>query len=497
VSRHDDRLPAHLPENWDVDAFPFDGARMHRFDPATEQLAQAAVQYALDRVRLDPPPLDSPRTAEDLNQFHPTITPDGLGGMAALRLFCEHLAPASISQDHPRALSFVPTAPTEASVLFDLVVGASSIYGGSWTEGAGAIWAENEALRWLAQLAGFPATAGGVFVSGGTSGNLAALVAARETAKRKWGVRPQRWLVAATGEVHSSVRHAARVMDIDVLSVPGDERGRMTGVALRAVLDEARRQGIAVGDADRAAGFAADHPPVPTGIVFAVVGTGGTTNLGIVDDLAGIADVARAEELWFHVDGAYGGAALAAPSARPRFVGIERADSFVVDPHKWLFAPFDCCALLYRDPQLGRQAHTQEASYLDVLQDDDDWNPSDYAVHLTRRVRGLPFWFSLATHGTRAYEDAVEQTLLVAHGAAALIDEHPQLELVEEPELSVVVFRRHDWEQADYDAWSDALLAEGRAFVVPTKVRGEPCLRFCFVSPRTTLSDVRSILATL
>jgi L-2,4-diaminobutyrate decarboxylase len=162
-TRRDPRLPEHLPEGWDVDAFPFDGARMHRFDPSMEQIAQAAVHYALDRVRLDPPPLDSPKTKAVLDLLGNTITEGGIGGMNALRLFCEELAPASISQDHPRALSFVPAAPTEASVLFDLVVGASSIYGGSWTEGSGSIWAENQALRWIADLAGFPPEAGGVF----------------------------------------------------------------------------------------------------------------------------------------------------------------------------------------------------------------------------------------------------------------------------------------------------------------------------------------------
>jgi glutamate/tyrosine decarboxylase-like PLP-dependent enzyme len=480
ASRHDPRLPDHLPEGWDVASFPFDGARMHRFDPTTELLAESAVRYALDRVRLDPPPLDGPRTQADLDTLGPTITEEGIGAMNALRLFCEQLAPASISQDHPRALSFVPAAPTEASVLFDLVVGASSIFAGSWMEGSGSIWAENQALAWVARLAGLPSTAGGVFVSGGTTGNLAALVTAREWAGQALGgSRPSRWYVAATADVHSSIRHVARVMDVDFLEVPGDERGRLTGEALRRRLAEADTTGE-LGD----------------GRVFAVAATGGTTNLGIVDELSGVADVAAERGLWFHVDAAYGGAALAAPSARPRFVGIERADSLIVDPHKWLFAPYDCCALVYRDPALGRAAHTQRASYLEALQATGDWNPSDYAVHLTRRARGLPFWFSLAVHGTRAYEDAVEQTLLVAHGAAALIDEHPDLELVEEPELSVVVFRRLGWGQADYDAWSDRLLRDGLAFVVPTKVRGEVCLRFCFVSPRTALADVRAILAT-
>ena len=129
----------------------------------------------------------------------------------------------------------------------------------------------------------------------------------------------------------------------------------------------------------------------------------------MIDDLAAVADVCAELDTWMHVDGAYGGAALAAPSVRDRFAGVEAADSFIVDPHKWLFAPFDSCALLYRDPEIGRQAHTQHAEYLDVLHADHgdpdptarEWNASDYAHHLSRRARGLPLWFSLATHGTR------------------------------------------------------------------------------------------------
>ncbi len=492
-------MTAHDPraEGFDVDSFPLDAARMHRFDPGMEGLAHAAVHYALDRIRLDPPPLDGPRTAEELSVYSPTVTSGGMGGMAALRLFCEHLAPASISQDHPRALSFVPTAPTEASVVFDLVLAASSIYGGSWMEGAGAVWAENQALRWVADLAGLPAEAGGVFVSGGTQGNLSALVAARETAMSKWGHRKGRWLIAATTDVHSSVRTAARVMNAEILSVQADERGRMTGEALRAAVDEARASGIAVGDIDRQPGFAADQPSPPEAMVFAVAATGGTTNVGIVDDLGGVGQICQKEQLWFHVDGAYGGAALAAPSVRHLFNGIEHADSFIVDPHKWFFAPFDSCALIYRNPPLAKAAHTQSASYLDVLHDDGDWNPSDYAVHLTRRARGLPFWFSLATHGADAYRDAIEASLTMARVAADMVRAHPRLELVLEPELSVVMFRRPGWTDEDLDTWSDALLAAGTGFVVPSSWHGDPVLRFCFISPRTTKADVASILATL
>ena len=453
---------------------------MHRHDVSTEVLTQAVVRYAIDRVRMDPPPLDAPRSPAELRAMAGrTIGPNGVGGLEALRVFGEVLAPACISVDHPRFLSFVPAAPTEASVLFDLVVGASSIYAGSWLEGGGAVFAENEALRWIADLAGLPPAAGGVFVSGGTAGNLSALIAARW----KWrhdagGSRDRtRGLVVASRGAHSSVAQAARAMDVDVVSVPADPSGRMTGAGVRSVIEA-----LATEDRDR---------------LFAIVATSGTTNAGIIDDLSSIADVCDGLGVWFHVDGAYGGAALAAPSVRSRFDGVERADSFIVDPHKWLFAPYDCCALLYRDPRIAKAAHTQKAEYLDVLQEDDDWNPSDYAHHLSRRARGLPLWFSLATHGTDAYRDAVETTLEVAHRGAELIRASDHLELVLEPELSVVVFRRVGWTPDQYREWSDRQLADQQFFVVPTSWDGETVLRYCVVNPLTTVDDLAAMFESL
>src|SRR4051794_10024318 len=158
-------------------------SRMHTFGPATQALSDEVIGYTLERFAMNPPPLDGPRTAAELAaETGPTITPDGLGGLEALRLWVDVLAPACISQDHPRALSFVPSAPTEASALFDLVVGASSIYAGSWLEGSGAVYAENQALRWIADLARLPDHAGGCFVSGGSARHPHALVAGRPPA---------------------------------------------------------------------------------------------------------------------------------------------------------------------------------------------------------------------------------------------------------------------------------------------------------------------------
>ncbi len=460
---------------------------MHEYDPATEALTEAIVRYSVDLVRMQPPPLDRASTSAELQaRAGGTITAGGLGGLQALRLFQDVLAPATISTDHPGFLAFVPAAPTEASILFDLVVGASSIYGGSWMEGAGAVFAENQALRWLADLAGLPDSAGGVFVSGGTNGNLSALIAARHDWRRKSEGRNDRvrgLIIASTGS-HSSIASAARAMDADLVKVAADDRGRLDGAALRVMVE-----GLSAEDLAR---------------VFVIVATSGTTNAGVIDDLDGAGRIANELGVWFHVDGAYGGAALCSPSARPKFAGIERCDSFIVDPHKWLFAPFDCCALLYRDPEIARAAHTQHAEYLDVLHGDDqhgdqgrDWNPSDYAHHLSRRARGLPFWFSLATYGTDAYAAAVDTTLAVTLGVADLIRNADHVQLLVEPDLSVLLFRRVGWSPIEYQAWSDSALLSGEAFVVPTAWNGETVLRFCFVNPLTTVEQVGAILDSM
>jgi aromatic-L-amino-acid/L-tryptophan decarboxylase len=449
---------------------------MHKYDAGTEEIAQLCFDYSIARLRLDPVPLDGPLSLAELERLAgQTITAGGKPPEEVMELFAEVLAPACVSNDSPKFLAFIPGAPTKASQLFDVVVSASAVYGGSWMEGSGAVFAENQALRWVADLAGLPDGAGGCFVSGGSAGNLSALVAARETAARNRSDRPVRWRVALGDQAHSSLESTIRIMDAVPLVVPTGDDDRLDGADLRAALD-------------------ADPDP---GSVFAVVGTGGTTNTGQIDDLAGIADVARERGLWFHVDGAYGLAALAAPSVRDRFRGIEQADSLVVDPHKWLFAPFDCAALVYRDPELARLAHTQHAAYLDAIADRDEWNPSDYAYHLTRRARGLPFWFSLAVHGTDAYTTAIERTLEIARDAAARIDAAPHVELVRNPELTVVLWRRPGWTPADYTAWSRRLLEEERAVVVPTTWRGETVARAVFLNPECPPEIIEDIIASM
>jgi len=449
---------------------------MHEFDEEIDSLAAKILDYSLIRLKTDPP-LDHPWSYEELcEEMGETITESGLGGEKALQLFKDVLAPACISTDHPRYLAFIPSAPTESANLFDLVVGASALYGGSWLEGAGAVFAENQALKWISDLAGLPEGSGGTFVQGGTIGNLSALVTARHDAKSKHP-EIEKWIIACSTEAHSSIKSAAEVMDVEILTIATDESNRLLGKKVAQAIDEF-------------------HLENPKKRVFAIVATAGTTNLGVIDEIAEIANVARELGIWFHVDGAYGLAALASERTKPLFRGVEKADSLIVDPHKWLFAPFDACALIYRNPEIARRVHTQSAGYLEALERG-EWNPSDYAIHLTRRARGLPFWFSLAAHGTKKYAKAMDKTMDVAQAAAVLIKAHPNLELLMEPTLSIVAFTRKGWKLDDYKAWSEKLLGDQVAFVTPSFHRGEPLLRFAIVNPWTSIEDIKMILERL
>jgi aromatic-L-amino-acid/L-tryptophan decarboxylase len=447
---------------------------MHSVDATTEQMIRSVLSYAENRLRLDPVPLDKgSRDPAELDfALRGLLGEEGHDPDQVLGVYAAFLAPAVISADSPRFLGFIPAAPTKASLLFDMLISCASIQGISWLEAAGAIHAENQVLRLIADRAGLPASAGGCFVSGGSAANLSAVAVARETAKRRSTEPGRRWRAVVSSDAHSSIHNTLRLLEMDALVVPVADH-RLTGQAVRAAI-------------------AADSDPSSLALIVA---TSGTTNAGIIDDLAGLAGVAREHDLWFHVDGAYGGAGLFAPSVRDSYAGIEHADSFVVDPHKWLFAPFDCAALIYRDPALARSVHTQEAGYLDVIHEQPgEWNPTDYAYHLTRRARGLPLWFSLCVYGVRAYSEAIETAIGLASQAAAEIEARDYLELVRPASLSVVLFRRYGWTPADYTRWADQLLDDQVAFMPPTTWEGETVARFAFLHPRTPMDLVVQIL---
>lgn len=456
---------------------------MHNIDYGLVEMTLDVMKYAIGRITDTQPQMHMPKSEKSLKALvGETITPEGIGGEKAFELWKKHLVTATVPIDHPRHLAFVPASPTRAAVMFDLVTSASSIHGSYWLEGAGGIFCENEAMRWLVSITGLPESAFGVFTSGGTAANLSALVTARETHR---SLHPDgkslKGLVITSSGAHSSVKAMVKVMDADVCVI--DEDPKLYGRDLQNVLN--------------------NLSPTDRKRLFAVVATGGTTNAGIIDELDTISQICRNEKIWLHVDAAYGGGALVSDKFTPLFNGIENADSITIDPHKWLFSPYDCGAVIYRNPELAKKAHEQEGSYLEIFKDEGarGFNPSDYQIQLTRRVRGLPLWFSLAMHGTNRYKTAIERGVELADTAAAMIDAHPLLELVRPSSLSVVLFRRKGWHEADYKNWTYKNQTNGLALVAPTqwKTNGirETVTRFCFINPDTTEADIAAILKSM
>lgn len=456
---------------------------MHNLEMSVVEMSLDIMKYVIHRITQVNPELGIPKKEEELLKLvGETITPEGIGGEKAFQLFRDVLIKATVPVDHPRHLAFVPASPTRSAILFDLVTSASSIHGAYWMEGAGGIFCENQAMKWLVSLAGLPDGAFGVFTSGGTAANLSAIVTAREAWRRNDPDNEGRkGIILTSSGAHSSLKAMAKVVDAEMICIETEE-------ALDAAMVEEALRSLSPGQRQR---------------IFAIVATGGTTNAGIIDDLAGLAAICQREGLWFHVDAAYGGGALAAPSVRQLFNGIEQADSITIDPHKWLFSPYDCGAILYRNPELARMAHAQAGSYLDIFKEEGahGFNPAEYQIQLTRRVRGLPLWFSLAMHGTDRYTEAIERGLELAQIAGRMIEEAPHLELVRPPALSCVLFRRIGWAPDDYVNWTYQNHRDGVALVTPTKWKNqgrmETVSRFCFINPDTSEADIQVILDTL
>ncbi|MEI7546681.1 MAG: aminotransferase class I/II-fold pyridoxal phosphate-dependent enzyme [Actinomycetota bacterium] len=438
---------------------------LHGAGAATGDLDARAVQWIRQRLAGTGTGVVGDREALD-EGLRGAITDAGLGVDRAWHLFADVAAPANVGLDSDRFLAFIPGSPSAASVWMDAIVGAANFSAESWMEAAGAVAAENQVIDFFVEQAGLPAGASGCFMSGGSIGNLSALAVARE---QEGGRRA----VVVADTAHASVHNSLHLLGLQPLVVPTGSDCRLNGEAIR-----------------RAVGTRRD--------IAAIVASGGSTNAGAIDDLTGCADVAEELGAWLHVDGAYGLAAMLLPELRAKFAGIERADSFIVDPHKWLFAPIGSCALIYREPRLASEVHTQHGPYIDSIRTGaDTYNPSDLGYQLTRRASGLPIWFALALHGVEAHRSAIRAGVDLARRMAVAIEACTATELVLQPELGVVLFRRNGWGRVEWQRWAAELLAAGTAFVAPTTHRGEPVGRLVFMHPLTPASIVDELIASL
>jgi aromatic-L-amino-acid decarboxylase len=379
--------------------------------------------------------------------------------------------------DHPRYFARVPGPSSFAGVLGDWLGTGFNAIASSWGGSSGPATVELVVLDWLRELLGMPEGSEGVILSGGSVSNLAALAAARAV------VGPGAAYLSDQG--HSSLRRGLRTLgfaESDIRVLPSDDAFRLTADTLADAVRGDRAQG-------RTPRF--------------VIASAGTTNTGAVDELEAIAAVCASEGLWFHVDGAYGAPAALCQAGRAVLTGLEQADSLVLDPHKWLFAPYDAGVLLIRRPGVLERAFGMRPEYLADVQSGDghsDEGRVDFgqrSPELTRRARALKLWMLFRTYGLDAIAAGIERGITLAQRTQQLIEGDPYWRCVTPAQLGIVTFTHPGWSTAEHAARAAALSADGYAAVTSTSLRGTPALRLCTINPRTTAADITETLARL
>jgi aromatic-L-amino-acid decarboxylase len=378
--------------------------------------------------------------------------------------------------DHPRFFAFVPGPNNFVSTMADALAAGFNVFNGTWLGGSAAAAVELGVVRWLCRTCGFPDSAGGLFVSGGSMANLTALVAARNALLKN---RVDGATIYFSDQTHSSVQRALNVIGFlgeQMRKLPGDENFRLPVRDLREAVA-----------ADRARGL---RP-------FCIVANAGTTNTGAIDPLIELADLAKAEKMWLHIDGAFGAAAILSEHGRARLRGIERADSISLDPHKWLFQSFECGCVLVRDVALLKSAFQIKPDYLrDVHRNETEFNPGDHGVQLSRSFRALKVWLSLQTFGLSAFRQAIARGFELAEIAERELRARAGWEILSPAQMATVCFRFGDSDELQTKL-VDLMMRDGYALLTSTELRGVASLRLCTINPRTTEQDVVETISRL
>jgi aromatic-L-amino-acid/L-tryptophan decarboxylase len=434
--------------------------------------------WVVDRVvehfehRSDGPAIKA-SPADDLRQALGGPVPEAPGDpVEAMQLLVDFALSNMQHGDHPRYFARVPGPSSYAGVLGEWLGTGFNAIAASWAGSSGPSTVELVVLDWLRELLGLPTGTEGILMSGGSLSNMTALAAAR--AQLGSGV------AYLSDQTHASIPRA-----LTALGFPSDH------VRVLASDDRLRLTAAAVGDAVRTDRNSGLEPRL-------IIATAGTTNTGAVDELEGLAELAAAEGMWLHVDGAYGAPAALCPTGRTVLRGLEMADSLVLDPHKWLFAPYDVGCLFVRRPGALDQTFSMRPEYLaDVRRDAVEVNFGDRSLELTRRSRALKLWLMLKVYGASRVRDAVERCIGLAEHAQRLLDSDPKWEVVTPAQLGIVTFAHRDWTDEEHSARAAELAASGYATVTSTVLRGRHALRLCTINPLTTESDIEHTLRRL
>lgn len=386
----------------------------------------------------------------------------------------ETIFPNIMNICHPRFFAFVPGPANFISVVADALAAGFNVFNGSWLGASSAAAIELTVIEWLTQLCGFPAGAGGIFVSGGSMANLTALTVARRVVLED---RVEGAVAYCSDQTHSSVERALRVIGFlpeQIRHVPADGRFRISVERLADLIE-----------ADRMA----ERRP------FCVIANAGTTSTGAVDELKRISEICNANGMWMHVDGAYGAAAVITERGRGLLEGMQLADSLSLDPHKWLFQTIECGCVLLRDAALLKSTFRTTPAYLaEVHRDGAEVNPCDYGVQLTRSFRALKLWMSLQYFGLDAFVAAVERGFALAEFAERLLRGRVAWKVVTPAEMGIVTFRWRGADEEFYEKLHEAMLRSGYALLSTTLLNGETVLRLCTINFRATEEDVETTL---
>ena len=447
--------------------------------PREEVLAHATklVEEAwrsFDRYRPEEPPLD-----ERVRGLLGAGLPEGPVPVHEVLEDAARILDESIAQPRPRYFAFIGSSGLEIGTIADLLAHTYDI--NLAVDARAATDIEQQAVRWVSEFVGFPATIG-AFTSGGTISNMTALAAAREQAlpgSRATGLSGRPVAVYCSSEVHYSITRAVELLGIgseNLRDLPIDAHRRLRPDALAEAIDHDLAEGVT---------------PV------AVVATAGTTLTGAIDPLDPIADVCDERNVWLHVDGAYGLPAASVPSHTPSFAGLARADSVSVDAHKWLYLPKACGVVLVREHGALTRAFAHEQGYLPHQQH--ELHAVDITLEYSRPFRALKLWLAFRAHGAEQFRLAIEQNLHEADLLYRTAQRSGDFETMDAlPELSIVPIRHAPQGVRDLDshnrALAKAIQADGRVYLASALIDGEVWLRPCFVNFRTTDQDVLAII---
>src|SRR5262245_37431349 len=385
---------------------------------------------------------------------------------------------------HPRFFAFIPSPSNFVSVMADALAAGFNPFAGNWLEGSGPAQIELVTIDWLREMCGLPETAGGLFVSGGSMANLPALAAARRAMLDE---RSDEAVIYFSDQTHNSIEKALRVLGFareQIRALPSDENFRLPVESLRQAVAEDRADG--------------KRP-------FLIIANAATTNTGAVDPLNQLADLCERENLWLHVDGAYGAAACLSERGRKLLTGIERADSLSLDPHKWLFQPFEIGCVIVRDARLLKKIYHTMAEYLEDTKraEEEEINYYDYGVQLTRGFRALKLWLSIKTFGAAAFREAIDRGFEMAEFAESILRQSGRWLITSPATFGIVTFRFVAEGCSDsaineiHRRMVEMMTNNGFAFANSTALRGQTVMRLCTINPRTTEDDVRATIKQL